>query len=80
VLLYPNPTTGKVFISSQGIEEGNIKVVVLDITGKEVFNSLLLFDGGATDFDLKVESGTYIVTITNTNTYEKVIRKITIQK
>ena len=80
VLLYPNPTTGKVFVSSQGIEERNLKVIVMDITGKEVYNSFLTVEGGITNFDLIVEPGTYIVTISNTVTYEKVIRKITIQK
>ncbi len=80
LLLYPNPTTGKVFVSSQGIKEGNLKVMVMNITGKEVYNSLLLVEGDTSDFYLNVESGTYIVTITNTDTYEKVIRKITIQK
>ena len=78
--IYPNPTTGKVFVSSQGIEEGNLKIMVMDITGKEVYNSLLFVEGGSSDFYLNVESGTYIVTITNIITNEKVIKKIVIQK
>lgn len=78
--IYPNPTTGKVFISAQGIEDGNLKVIVIDITGKEVFNSIVSMQNGITDFDLKVESGTYIISIINTITNEKVIRKIAIQK
>ena len=67
-----------------GIEELNndsiFEIYPNPTTGKEVFNSILSISNGVTDFDLKVESGTYIVTITNTNTYEKVIRKISIQK
>ncbi len=78
--IYPNPTTGKVFVSSQGIEEGNLKVIVMDITGKEVFNSILSIQNGVTDFDLKVESGTYIISIINSITNDKVIQKIAIQK
>ncbi len=79
-MLYPNPTTGKVFVSSQGIEVGNLKVMVIDVTGKEVFNSIVSMQNGVTDFDLKVESGTYIFTVINSITNDKVIRKLVIQK
>ena len=79
-MLYPNPTTGKVFVSSQCIEVGNLKVMVIDVTGKEVFNSIVSMQNGVTDFDLKVESGTYIFTVINSITNDKVIRKLVIQK
>jgi len=77
--IYPNPTTGNITIAPVGMEDGNISVIVTDITGKVVSNSLLSIHDGNCNFNLKVEKGAYIIKIMNAGTNESVIKNLIIQ-
>jgi len=79
-LVYPNPTTtGNITIAPVRMEDGNISVIVTDITGKVVSNSLLSIHDGNCNFNLKVEKGVYIVKIMNASTNESVFKNLIIQ-
>ncbi len=78
--LYPNPTTGKVFVSSSNLTGEELKVSVMDVTGKEVFNTQLSLNEGISHFSLDVKAGSYFVTLLDPVTTKKIIRQLFIQK
>jgi hypothetical protein len=79
-IMYPVPSSGDVNISPIGIIEGNLKVIVLDITGKVVFDKALQITNGLCNFKLNLNTGTYLVKIINSNTNESINKKLIMQK
>ena len=73
----PNPTTGEVFIETE-IED--VKIEVLDMNGKIVYNQQLKSENGVVNFKLDLPASIYIIKITNNSTYESSISKLVIQK
>src|SRR5690606_32082752 len=73
VIIYPNPSTGIVFIES-AFSTGNFNLVVTDINGRVVQTGKDSIATGTTAVDLKdVERGTYFFKLSNENA-EKVFR------
>jgi len=79
-IMYPVPSSGDVNICPLGIIEGNLKVIVLDITGKVVFDKALQITNGLCNFKLNLNTGTYLVKIINSNTNESINKKLIMQK
>lgn len=79
-IMYPVPSSGDVNISPIGITEGNLKVIILDITGKVVFDTTLQITNGLSNFNLNLSPGSYLVKIINSNTNESINKKLIIQK
>lgn len=79
-IMYPVPSSGDVNISPIGIIEGNLKVIVLDITGKVVFDKALQITNGLCNFKLNLNTGTYLVKIINSDTNESINKKLIMQK
>ncbi len=76
VSIYPNPSTGNVYIEPIGIKCENIIVKVTDLTGKEVYNTMLPVLNGASSFHLNIDPGIYFVKIKDCVTNENIIKKI----
>lgn len=79
VLVYPNPSNGNIFVAPIGKDVENIVITVTDITGKILYNEQRTVTTSFVNFNLNVKAGTYFVTIVNTHTNEKIIKKLIIQ-
>ncbi len=63
---YPNPTDDKLNIRLNA--EGNVNIVITDMTGKIVSNSTVALNNGSTQMNIgNFETGMYIVNITTEN-------------
>lgn len=78
-LVYPNPSNGNIFVAPIGKDVENIVITVTDITGKILYNEQTTVTTSFVNFNLNVKAGTYFVTIVNTHTNEKIIKKLIIQ-
>ena len=63
LLVYPNPTTGQLFVDLQSDWFGNVQVQVLDVSGRVVMDRPLTVRTGTTSvMDLSsLQNGNYIV-------------------
>lgn len=78
--LFPNPTTGEVFINPKGLANETMEIRVKDVNGKIVYTQYLQLSNEMSNFKLDICNGVYIVHITNTKTHETIIKKLVIQK
>lgn len=80
-LLYPNPNeNGNVYIATQGLMQGNIRIKLTNIEGRVIYDSNLNVNEGITGFSLTdIKNGIYFVQIYNLSTGEQVVKKLTIQ-
>lgn len=62
ILVYPNPTTGKVIISMPGREFETAEVFVEDLSGNRVFQTMIMQNETAIDLSL-LKAGIYLVRI-----------------
>jgi Secretion system C-terminal sorting domain len=69
-VVYPNPTNNGFFISQGSKLNADLKVELLDITGKKVFSQECIYTGKDCYFNASISSGIYIVRILNKNTNE----------
>jgi hypothetical protein len=79
IKLFPNPNTGNVNLKWDGIKNGEAKVIVLDITGKAVFDTTLQITNGLSNFNLNLSPGTFLVKIINPHTNMSVNKKLMIR-
>jgi hypothetical protein len=65
--LYPNPSRGKIYVN--GLEQGNYRLSVSDMTGRTVFESFQHSNGTVElNFEaLKLSAGTYVLKAQSTN-------------
>jgi hypothetical protein len=61
--LYPNPNTGKFILQSEN-SLNNITAIILDITGKIVFDIQILEENNF-EFDLSLPNGIYLLQVKN---------------
>lgn len=80
VELFPNPSTGLVYLMPEGLKNETILIGVQDISGKSIYSESLQLSDGRADFNLDVSPGVYFVSITNTKNNEAIIKKLVIQK
>ncbi len=75
VTIYPNPSTGVVFVEST-FSTGNFQLVVTDVNGRKVQTPQNTISAGTNTVNLKeVERGTYFFTLSTENA-EKVFRVV----
>jgi hypothetical protein len=79
IKLFPNPNAGIVNLKWDDIKNGEAKVMVLDITGKVVFDTTLQITNGLSNFNLNLSPGTFLVKIINPHTNMSVNKKLMIQ-
>jgi hypothetical protein len=77
VTIYPNPSDGHISIISKKLSD--IVITVTDITGKVLYNEQTKVIASFANFNVNVKAGSYFVTIVNTHTNEKIIKKLMIQ-
>ena len=65
VKVYPNPTNDRLFINSDALElEQNMKLILLDVSGKEIYRSKLTEDVLRDGIDINnIKEGTYILNL-----------------
>jgi hypothetical protein len=80
ISIYPNPAQGEVYLQAQELDDQLILVEIRDISGKLVYSQQLQLSGGLTTFNLDLNSGVYIVNITDSEKHETTVRKLVIQK
>lgn len=80
ISIYPNPTSGNVNLKIDNLKTGEVKVIVCDVMGKEVYEALLPINKGFSNFYANLSFGTYLVKIINLQTNEAVNKKLIIQK
>ncbi len=80
VSVYPNPSTGNINIFPFGLMEGQLNVIVEDVTGKIVYNNNVTINNGNASFILDAKNGVYFISIINKETGQRVIKKLIIQK
>jgi len=69
--MYPNPTTGELFLQLPSTARGAVDMRVADLAGRTVHHEVFNSTGGMQSIDLgKLQSGNYVVTIT-TNDWVK---------
>ena len=78
MLVYPNPSTGKVFVEVKGVLSGAIEITVTSITGQLVFSELFDVNNGHTIIELQLSGnarGFYTVMIKHNTqfTVEKLV-------
>ncbi|NDI97950.1 T9SS type A sorting domain-containing protein [Flavobacterium sp. LaA7.5] len=69
--IYPNPSTGIFYLSSQDA----VDVTVLDLTGKIIHTQNGVTNGDAIDLN-KIQSGIYIAKVVSENNTEKVVKLV----
>lgn len=63
IKIYPNPSDGNFFIKSQNIK-GDIKVTMLDASGRLIYSSSYKSEGNNTkEFNVNVPKGVYVISI-----------------
>jgi hypothetical protein len=81
LVLYPNPAKDEIFIQINDDEIKQLEIQVFDATGKIVIKHTdIEVINGLTSFTLNAINGIYFVQIINSQTNEKKIKKIIIQK
>ncbi len=78
--LFPNPSTGEIFVNPKGFTDETMQISVKDVSGKIVYSDNLLLANGITNFRLDISNGVYFVHITNIKTHETIVKKLVIQK
>ena len=80
VILYPNPSTGMIYLNLDDDSSDHVKVSVQDVRGKVIYASdELKVINGLCNFKLDVENGVYFVKVTSSETNKISIKKIIIQ-
>jgi hypothetical protein len=79
IKLFPNPNAGIVNLKWDDVKNGEAKVIVLDITGKAVFDTTLQITNGLSNFNLNLSPGTFLVKIINPHTNMSVNKKLMIR-
>lgn len=76
--IYPNPGTSAFNITTTGLTEGETKISITDVMGKEVFNDLLFLKNNTCYINLSLNSGMYYLKLTRENT--TITKKIIISR
>lgn len=71
ITIFPNPTEGEININIEDIEQQEVLVVIVDMTGKECYSKVIISQENqqliATDTEHKLAAGTYIITASSKN-------------
>ena len=77
--LYPNPSTGKLYISNFDATQKNVDIEITDITGKLITKQQSTVNSGLIELNLDVNNGVYFVKVVSINGNSQV-QKIIINK
>ncbi|HEY5368871.1 MAG TPA: T9SS type A sorting domain-containing protein [Hanamia sp.] len=61
VTIYPNPTTGTIFINGLSVNENNLKIEWLDISGRLMSQENIAVMGGTAKINVQLSAGVYIL-------------------
>lgn len=64
--IYPNPSTGNIFISDVTKQNSEVQIEIQDITGRSITTQTLLFANGSVHLQTNLENGIYMVLIKDT--------------
>jgi len=78
--IYPNPSTGKLFLKPSDANSDNLKVSIEDVNGKLLFESVITPQSQITEINLDQKSGIYFIKILNTQNNKLSVQKLIIQK
>lgn len=67
LLLYPNPSAGRVFVRIPSDWKGGAKMMVRDLVGREIYSADIAAGEAVSHFQLDAAAGTYWVTVSNEN-------------
>ncbi|HXB40671.1 MAG TPA: T9SS type A sorting domain-containing protein [Bacteroidia bacterium] len=79
LLIYPNPSTGKIYISGFGVLNKYTNIEITDVTGKVILKQRNTINEGIIGIDLSLNDGVYFIHLFDESGYSK-IQKIIIQK
>lgn len=79
LLVYPNPTNGKIYISGFAVSDRMNSIIVTDITGKIVAKQMSASVNGVIELSLNLNNGVYFIRVSSETGVEK-IEKIIINK
>jgi hypothetical protein len=65
--IYPNPTTGKVYVSGFNVNEKTTIIEITDLTGKVVYRQQSNIGNGVAELHLNLVNGVYFVHVVNTS-------------
>ncbi len=78
--LFPNPGHSHFNIETTGLGEGDIDVVISDVTGRIVYRNMLHVTNGVTQLNLDATTGVYLCEIHNKLTNETIVKKLIVRK
>ncbi len=78
--LFPNPGHSHFNIETTGLGEGDIDVVISDVTGRIVYRNMLHVTNGVTQLNLDATTGVYLCEIHNKLTNETIVKKLMVRK
>ena len=64
--VYPNPSQGMIYIDSKH-DLGAVNVKLIDLSGREVYNELMIIEQSINQLNFNVKKGNYILQFSNTN-------------
>jgi hypothetical protein len=79
--IYPNPSTGTIYLQSNNNASNLVSILITDVTGKLVYsNNNIILNNDVSKIDLDVDNGVYFIHIQDLNANQKSIKKIVINK
>lgn len=76
--VYPNPTSGELFIRYPGAR--SLSIEIYDLSGRLLKNEVLPAEKGAVKLELNLKNGTYLLQVLDPETAEQVFKRIIINK
>lgn len=80
LLIFPNPSQGDVFVTTSDQTVGQMEIQISSISGAFVSKEIITFTHGRAKIGTSLANGVYMVSLINTQTNERVVKKLVIQK
>lgn len=80
IIVSPNPSNGGITISTNGIIDYSVQIIIHDINGKVVFDKYSILNNNSSAVYLDAKAGIYFVTIMDRETQQRIVKKIVVEK
>jgi len=80
ITLYPNPSRGEVYLSISDNTVKAVEVSISSMNGVFLGKEILTATNGVAKINADLPSGVYMVTVTNTQTKQRTVKKLVVQK